>query len=300
MHTYDVIIIGGSYAGLAAAMALGRSLRQVLVIDSGAPCNRQTPHSHNFLTQDGVAPATIAAIGKAQVAQYPTIQFKTGLAIRGEQTGDTFTIHTADGEHFQARKLLFASGVKDEMPDIKGFAECWGISVLHCPYCHGYEVKDKPTGILVNGEQASEFGRLIRHWTGNLTIFTNGPITIPADHVAQLQALRIAINDKPVKAIVAAQGHIQHLLFEDDSIQALQALYARPAYQQHCPIPEAMGCQLSETGHIVVNAFQATTVAGIFAAGDATTMFRSVSAAVGAGSLAGAMINKELMMATAV
>ncbi|SEW52553.1 NAD(P)/FAD-dependent oxidoreductase [Chitinophaga arvensicola] len=294
MQTYDVIITGGSYAGLAAAMALGRSLRSVLVLDSGKPCNRQTPHSHNFLTQDGETPANIAAIGKAQVQRYPGVQFKDATVISAAQNSFGYTLTTAAGEQFQAKKLLFATGVKDEMPAIKGFAESWGISVLHCPYCHGYEVKNTPTGILGGGDITFEFAKMILNWTKDLTIFTNGGTGFTEEQLEGLTRNRIAVNDKEIVEIIQEQGQIRQLLFKDGSTHALQALYARPVFSQHCAVPEALGCALTPAGHLVVNEFQATTVPGIFAAGDATTPMRSVAAAVAAGTLAGAMINREL------
>src|SRR5690606_408454 len=136
---FDVIIIGGSYAGLSSAMTLGRALRNVLMIDSGKPCNRQTPHSHNFITQDGEEPGTIAEKAKAQVLKYDTVKFLNDLAVSGKKTENGFVIATETGKEFATKKLVFATGVKDIMPGIKGFSECWGISVIHCPYCHGYE-----------------------------------------------------------------------------------------------------------------------------------------------------------------
>ncbi len=138
---FEVIIVGGSYAGLSAAMSLGRALRSVLVIDSGKPCNQQTPYSHNLITQDGRPPRQIATAAKAQVAQYPTITFYEGLAVSGVKTETGFAITTQTGDAFTAKKVIFATGLKDIMPDLAGFAACWGISILHCPYCHGYEVR---------------------------------------------------------------------------------------------------------------------------------------------------------------
>ena len=171
---FEVIIVGGSYSGLSAAMSLGRSLRQVLVIDSGLPCNRQTPHSHNFITQDGEVPAVISAKAKLQVDFYKTVQFFNGLAIQAIKTNDGFEIKTDSGEAFTSKKVLFATGVKDLLPEIKGLAECWGISVLHCPYCHGYEVKTEKTAIIANGEMAFEYAKLISNWTKDLRLLTNG------------------------------------------------------------------------------------------------------------------------------
>ena len=184
---FDVIIVGGSYSGLAAAMALGRALRKVLVIDSGKPCNWQTPHSHNFLTQDGKSPKEISSLAKHQVAQYNTVQFFDGLAINGVKTNGSFEIHTDSSKIFTARKLIFATGVKDLIPDISGFAESWGISVLHCPYCHGYEVKHEITGILGNGNYGYEFSGLISNWTKELTLYTNGPSTLTAEQTTKLK-----------------------------------------------------------------------------------------------------------------
>src|SRR5690606_28226163 len=142
------IIIGGSYARLSAAMALGRSLRNVLIIDSGLPCNRQTPHSHNFITQDGEKPNVIAEKAKAQVLNYDTIKFYNGTAVSGSKIENGFVITTQTEEKFTAKKLIFATGIKDIMPDIKEFQACWGISVIHCPYCHGYEFRNQKTAIL--------------------------------------------------------------------------------------------------------------------------------------------------------
>ncbi len=178
---FDVIIVGGSYSGLSAAMSLGRSLRQVLVIDSGLPCNRQTPHSHNFITQDGEVPTVISAKAKLQVDFYKTVQFFNGLAVQANKTKVGFEIKTDSGEVFTSKKVLFATGVKDLLPEIKGLAECWGISVLHCPYCHGYEVKTEKTAIIANGEMAFEYAKLISNWTKDLRLLTNGKSALTSE-----------------------------------------------------------------------------------------------------------------------
>src|SRR5690606_13835713 len=173
-NNFDVIIIGGSYAGLSAAMALRRSLRRVLIIDGGAPCNKQPPHSHNFLTQDGEEPAIIAEKGKIQVLNYNTVQFLEGFAVSGKKTGDGFVVTTRKGEEFNAKKLVFATGIKDIMADIPGFSESWGITLIHCPYCHGYEFRSKKTAIMANGERAFHVASLVNNLTDKLTILTSG------------------------------------------------------------------------------------------------------------------------------
>ncbi|RKQ42685.1 thioredoxin reductase [Roseivirga pacifica] len=291
---YEVIIIGGSYAGLSAAMALGRSLRNVLVIDSGKPCNRQTPHSHNFLTQDGKAPAEIASIAKAQVAKYQTVDFFDDLAISGTRTAAGFTIKVDSGDTFSAPKLVFATGIKDIMPNIKGFAECWGISVVHCPYCHGYEVKGQTTGILANGDTAKHLAPLVGNLTDKLTIYTNGKPEFSIEDLEQLEKHNIDINAKVVREVEHQNGRMNKLIFKDGSSAKLDAIYARLPFAQHSDIPEELGCEINDQGYIAVNAFQQTNIDGIYACGDSASPLRAVANAVYSGNLVGAMVNREL------
>lgn len=288
---FDVIIIGGSYAGLSAAMALGRALRNVLIIDSGLPCNRQTPHSHNFITQDGVKPNAIAEAAKAQVLKYNTVKFLNDLAVEGKKTKKGFEISTQNGLSFTAHKLVFATGVKDIMPDIKGFSDCWGISVIHCPYCHGYEVRDEKTGILANGNFALHYAQLIRNWTKDLTVFTNGKSTLTQEQTDKISKHNIPIFEKEIAYLKHEKGQVQQIVFQDLSTFNLKAIYSRPDFEQHCKIPEMLGCELTEQGLIKVDMFQKTTVADVFACGDNVSPMRSVANAVATGSLVGAMVN---------
>lgn len=292
---FDVIIVGGSYSGLAAGMALGRALRKVLIIDSGKPCNRQTPHSHNFLTHDGKAPAEIAALARQQVEKYDTVKLISDLATHGVKTEKGFEIRTASAKTFSARKLIFATGVRDIMPTLDGFAKCWGISVLHCPYCHGYEVRNKKTAILGNGEYAFEFGTLISNWTDNLTLLTNGPSTLTADQRARLDKHNIKVIDTAIEKLEHRSGQLEQVRFKDGTAFSVEAVYARCAFEQHCTIPQALGCELSEDGYIKIDAFHKTTVEGIFACGDNTTRMRTVANAVGMGTTTGAIVNKEIV-----
>lgn len=292
---FDVIIIGGSYSGLAAAMALGRALRQVLIIDSGKPCNASTPHSHNFLTQDGNAPATIATIAKQQVEKYNTVHFFKGLATHGVKNEYGFEIHTAAGEIFYARKLIFATGIRDILPGIDGFAACWGISVLHCPYCHGYEVSNQKTGILGNGEYGYELSRLISNWTNDLTLFTNGMSTLMAEQKEQLVKHRIKIVEKEVERLEHINGYLQNIIFRDGTKYSVKALYAPGPFEQHCLIPKSLGCELTGDGYIKVDPFQETTVEGVFACGDNIAKMRTLANAVATGTTAGMMVNKKII-----
>lgn len=294
---FEVIIIGGSYAGLSAAMSLGRALRKVLIIDSGKPCNSQTPHSHNFITHDGDTPKEIADKAKEQVLKYSTIKFYDGLAVAGARTENGFEIATEKGEIFSAKKLLFATGVKDltDIYPIKGFAACWGISVLHCPYCHGYEVKYENTGVIANGEMGFEFAKLISNWTKDLTLFTNGKSALSDEQASKLQSHGIAVDEREIKEIKHVSGYLQHLVFTDQTRRELKAVFARPEFKQHCDIPQQLGCAFTEQGYIQIDDFHKTSVDGVYAAGDNTTMFRAVAVVVAAGNKAGALINKDLV-----
>ena len=291
---FDVIIIGGSYAGLSAAMSLGRSLRNVLIIDSGLPCNRQTPHSHNFITHDGEKPGAIAEEAKAQVLKYNTVNFLNGLAVSGNKTESGFTITTQNNEEFTGKKLIFATGIKDIMPGIKGFAACWGISIVHCPYCHGYEFRNQKTGIIANGARAFHLASLVNNLTDNITILTSGKADFNAEQIAKLSKHNIKIVETDVSEIEHQNGYIKNVIFNDDSKTQFDAVYAAIPFKQHCEITLALGCEFTEHGYIKVDQFQTTTIKGVFACGDNAVMMRSVANAVYSGNFTGALVNKEL------
>lgn len=291
----DVLIIGGSYTGLAAAMTLGRSMRQVLVIDSGKPCNRQTPHAHNFITRDGETPAAIAAIAKEQVLQYPTVSWlddKAQIAIKKQ---DHFEIATENGGLYRSRKILFATGISDHMPALDGFAECWGISVLHCPYCHGYEVKNSRLAVSGNGDAGYHLAMMIQHWSKDLTVFTDGAATFSPEQRDKLAEHHIEIVAGALGKLEHTNGTISAIVLQDGSRYEKDALFARVPFNESSGLPAAMGCAFDEQGYIRIDDFKKTSIAGVFAAGDNTTMMRSVSNAAAAGAMAGSMINKELI-----
>ncbi|MCV9927924.1 NAD(P)/FAD-dependent oxidoreductase [Flavobacterium sp. LS1R49] len=294
-NKYDVIIIGGSYAGFSAAMALGRSLRKVLIIDSGKPCNQQTPYSHNFITLDGKKPSDINAKAKKQVLKYPTITFINAKATKAIKNETTFEIKIDKGETFSARKLLFATGLKDIFPGINGFAECWGVSILHCPYCHGYEVKNEKTGIIANGPIGFEFAKMISNWTKDLTLFTNGETTLTDEQSKILRKNNVTIVESEIDYFLHNEGKLMNIVFKDGSKTAIKVIYAKPPFEQHSTLPQELGCELTEQNLIKVDTFQKSTIPGIYAAGDNSTFGRSLALAVSSGSIAGAFINKELI-----
>lgn len=290
----DVIIIGGSYAGLSAAMALGRSLRNVLIIDSGNPCNKQTPHSHNLLTQDGQTPSAIATLAKEQVLRYKTVRFHQGLATEAIATGAGFAISTATGDHFVAKKILLATGLTDLLPAIPGFAACWGISILHCPYCHGYEIRDRQLGLLANGEMAVHMIKLLHNLSKKLILFTNGSSSLTAEQTQQLQQNNIPLVEDEVESIAHTNGILDRLQLKNGSATKIDALFARVGFKQHSDIAAQLGCVLTAQGYLQVDEFGKTTVPGVYAAGDNVSPRRALSVAISTGNMAGAAINGEL------
>ncbi|GAB3999831.1 NAD(P)/FAD-dependent oxidoreductase [Spirosoma daeguense] len=293
--SYEVIIIGGSYAGLSAALVLGRSLRRVLVLDSGKPANRQTPHSHSFLTRDGATPAELSGLAKEQALVYPTVQFIEANVTTATRERNSFTVTTSDGATYSASKLILATGLRDELLPIPGFAECWGISVLHCPYCHGYEVHGQPLGVLANGDEAFEFGKLIRHWSPKLTLFTNGSSMLSSEQTDALRRHNINIVETPISAIIHQNGQLNSLLLADQTTYPLTALFARVKLQQASDTAQQLGCKHNDMGFVEVDEFGRTNVPGVYAAGDTHTMMRQVMVAGANGLRAAAVINKELI-----
>lgn len=292
---FEVIIIGGSYAGLSSALALGRSLRKVLIIDNGKPCNRQTPNSHNFLTNDGKTPREISTEAKQQVEKYTTVSFYEGLAVDGAKTENGFEITTRSNQTFKAKKVVFATGIKDVMPGISGFSECWGISIIHCPYCHGYEVRNQKTGIFGNGDYAFDFSKMVNNLTKDLTIFTNGKSTLTEDQSKKLNNKGIKIIETEIDRFEHENGYLKNVVFKNGTKHSMKAMYSKVPFAQHSDIASKLGCEMTEEGYITVDDFQKTSVQGIFACGDNTTPMRSVATAVFTGNVSGAVANKELV-----
>lgn len=290
-----MFIVGGSVAGLSAALILGRSLRKVLVIDSGASCNRQTPQSHSFMTRDGAKPAELSAIAREQALTYPTVGFQRDKVVSIIKDDGFFNASTELGAQFSARKILLATDVHDIMPDIEGFAECWGKSILHCPYCHGYEVRNEKLGVMIEGDHTVHYAGLIRHWSHDLTFFTNGSTKITTDQKEEIRRLKIPIIASPLAKIVQQNGMLSAVETQEGDHIALTALFAPVPSRQHGDLAQQLGCEISPAGLIVVNPFGETTVPGVFAAGDNSSPMRQIVIASAAGSMVGVFLNKELL-----
>ncbi|MDR0194469.1 MAG: NAD(P)/FAD-dependent oxidoreductase [Myroides sp.] len=291
---FDVIIIGGSYAGLSAALTLGRSMCKVLILDSNEPCNRMTPHSHNFLTQDGVAPGQISAKAKEQVLKYETVLYYSTQVEKVDKTANqTFLVHSVEQKKYKAKFVLFATGLMDMLLPIKGYADCWGKSVIHCSYCHGYEQINRTTAILANGDLAFHLLMLASPLTTKLSILTNGQANFTVEQQNIINRKGIKIIETPITELKHKQGQVSEVVFRDNSNLQVKVIYSRPAVIQKCNIPSQLGCELTEQGLLKVDNQQESTIPRVYACGDMTS-FRSVATAIATGSAAGRAINAQL------
>lgn len=299
IHSTEVMIIGGSYSGMAAAMTLGRALRQVVVLDAGEPCNRFAPHAHNFLGSDGVPPMEIHKGARKQLLQYPSVKLLADKVtdVRRQQTG--FIIHTASGNDYLAEKVLLATGLKDELPDIPGIRECWGKSAIHCPYCHGYEFKGGKTGVLATSGDALHIISLLKQWTSDLQVFTNETFRFNEAASAFMAQQKIPVVSGKIKSLDHDNGQIKNILLQSSGhpeIEVpLQVLYVLPPVKQALDLQQQLNYQLTPAGHIQVDEARHTSVNGLYAAGDNSSRFRSLSTALATGMTAGAMINFDLV-----
>lgn len=292
---YEVIIIGGSYAGLSAAMTLGRSLRTVLIIDSGTPCNRNSPRAHNLIGFDNETPEAIAYKAREQVLKYHTVTLLNARAKAVSGRDNEFEVTTYNGIAFLGKKVLLATGITDIMPDIPGFGDCWGKTVIHCPYCHAYEIASKKIGILAHGEAGFEMSRLMRQWSKSISLLTNDNEPFTFEEMKRLKDKDIPVFPKAIAEIRHSNGQIACVAFADGTTEDFEALYARAGVRQSTMIPIDMGCELDAHGFVLVDDFQRTNIPGLFAAGDNTTAMRSIARAVAAGNTAGICINHELI-----
>ncbi|NMG38611.1 FAD-dependent oxidoreductase [Chelativorans sp. ZYF759] len=292
---HDVIVIGGSYAGMAAALQLLRARRSVLIVDAGQRRNRFASHSHGFLSQDGADPAEIARTARRQLEAYPTLSWIDGTAAAASGEKDGFSVSLADGSGHEARRLLFATGVADGLPEIEGLQERWGRSVFHCPYCHGYELDRGRIGVIATGPMSIHQAQLIPEW-GEVTFFTNEAITLDTAARADLAARHVTIEEIPIARI---EGHAEIVLTDGREL-AFAGLFTAPHATPATPIAENLGCALMETPmgiQIRTDEAKETTLPGAFACGDVAKMPHSVTLAVADGAWAGANIHRTLVFA---
>ena len=300
--SYDVIVVGGSFAGLAAAMQLGRARRSVLVVDAGQPRNRFAHAAHGFPGQDGRPPAELRATFRAELAAYPTVHFHEGLATDARaRSHGTFEVELSPGSTHtpRARLLILAIGVADELPNIPGLAERWGRTVLHCPYCHGYEVADGRLGVLATSELAMHQALLLPDWSADVTLFTNGAFSPDAEQRSALSARGVRVDERPVEAVVGQLPQFDGIRLRDGEVVPLDALFVASRTRLASPIAERLGCAMEEgpQGTMVrTDATKETSVKGVFCAGDAARAPHTIAFAVADGAMAGIAAHRSLVM----
>jgi thioredoxin reductase len=294
---HDAIIIGGSFAGLSAAMYIARARRSVCIVDAGAPRNRFAAHSHGFFAHDGSAPGAMLAAARSQVAAYPTATFIEGEAIGAASEPDGFSVTLASGEVLESTKLVLAFGISDELPAIPGLAERWGRSVLHCPYCHGFEFSGQQLGVLNVSPMSIHQAVLIAEW-GPTTLYLNGASEPDDVSLAELQKRGIGIEPAPVRALHGEGAQLCAMEFTDGRMAEVAALYLGPRTRLNSTIAEQLGCGMEEgaLGHIVrTDAQKLTTVPGVYAAGDITRATHNVTWACADGVTAGMAVHRSLV-----
>jgi len=295
MNEYDVVIIGGGAAGLSAALVLSRARRQVLVVDSGSPRNAPAAHMQGFLSRDGLAPTALLAAGRGEVAGYGG-QFVAGTVTSVTAGADSrFQVQLAAGSRVSARRLLVATGLRDEIPDIPGLRERWGRDVLHCPYCHGWEVSGQRLGVLADGSPGSvRYAHIVRQWTDDLILF------VPAGRLTGgqrdgLTARAIDIVQAGVNRIAVADGHLAGVQLDDGRLVRRDALFVPPRFVPNDALLVALGCESTEDGWVVTGPDGRTTAAGVWAAGNVVNPRAQVITAAGEGSAAAIAINADLV-----
>jgi thioredoxin reductase len=295
LKLYDVLIIGGSYAGLQAAMTLARCMRDVLIIDNEEPSNRFAPQAHNLITYDDTEPDKIRRWAREQVLTYPTVSIQKGKIISVKKDSDIFIATSEQGDNYIAKKLLLATGLKDVFPDIEEFETCWGRSVVHCPYCHGYEIRGKELGLMTNANATKEFLPLVYNWSEKLMLFINDNEELPDETKEFLKDKKIKVTNATIISLLHEDGYIQTVITDDNKEHHLDALFVSLPSIQQTDIIEQLGVKLDENGFIDTNIVGCTNIPGVFAAGDCTTPMRAIAIAIAAGYKAGIGINNELV-----
>ena len=292
----DVVVIGGGPAGLSAALVLGRSRRRTLVVDDGMPRNAPSPEAHSLFTRDGTAPSELLRIAREQLAPYGSVELRHDRVTSVSREEERFAVRLGGGARVIARRVLIAVGVRDLLPEIDGLAGLWGNSVLHCPYCHGWEVRDEPLALYADGSVAMEMAPLLLQWSHDLLLCTGGGPGLGRPERARLSRVGVRIVDAPVERLEGDERGVR-IAFADGSVESRRALFVRPPQIIASDVPRELGCTLTESGSIRVGPDRQTSVPGVYAAGDAASPVQQIVVAAAAGAEAAIMMNRDLVQA---
>jgi thioredoxin reductase len=297
---WDCIVVGAGAAGLSAALVLGRARRRTLVVDAGGQSNRDAEGIGGLLGHDRRPPAELYAAGRRELAAYPTVQLRSSEVVGGERHDGGFVLDLADGSREPARRVLLATGMDYRFPELPGIAERWGRSVFHCPFCHGWEHRDEPLGVLDRGARGVQRALLLRAWTDDLTLLTRGPAELDAEDAERLRAAGITVDERPVAELRGPDTTLTAVVFADGGERPCRGLLVPVTLHQRSPLAEQLGAVAAEPGPVAANAIEVdptfhTSAPGLLAAGDVSAQMQSVANAVAAGSTAAAMIVHGLM-----
>ncbi|ODQ95222.1 NAD(P)/FAD-dependent oxidoreductase [Mycolicibacterium holsaticum] len=298
--TWDCVIVGGGAAGLSAGLVLGRARRGTLLVDAGTQSNLPAHGIGGLLGHDGRAPAELYAMGRHELSAYPSVEVRDGKVIAAQRVDDGFVVQLADGRREQTRRILLAGGMDYRPPDIPGLAELWGRSVFHCPFCHGWEVRDQPLAVLGRGVRAVHSALLLRGWSDDVVVLTDGPGDIDdADH-ARLTSAGIGIDERRVTELDSESSELTAVVFSDGSRLRRRGLLVATTLHQRSPLAEHLGVEFAgptavSAQPVAVDALYRTTTPGVFAAGDLSVQMPQVAAAVASGSLAAAAVVQSLV-----
>jgi thioredoxin reductase len=293
--TYDCIIVGAGPAGLSAALMLGRCRRRVLVCDAGEPRNARSVGIHNYLTRDGTPPAEFLELARKDVGRYPSIEFRRVEVVDATRSPDGFHLVCADGQRLAARKLLLATGVIDELPDIEGIASLYGASVHHCPYCDGWEWRDRPLAVYGVGEEGSALSLGLTVWTKDVVLCTDGASRLPPEEEERLQQLGIGIRKERILRLDGRDGRLERIVFQQGEPLAREALFLCAPQHQRSGLARKLDCRFTNKGAVDTGACEATNVPGLYVAGDSSKEAQFVIVAAAEGAEAGMAINKALL-----
>lgn len=296
---YDVIIVGGSAAGLNAALVLGRFRRRVLVCDTQRPRNAAATAAHGFLTQDGTPPSEILRIGREQLRPYETVELQTTEILTITPLSEGFELVAKDGTPYRSRRVLLATGLKDELPPIAGLSDYWGKGVYHCPYCHGWEARDQSIVAIGNADVVHHLGLLLRALSDTVSVVVQEESSSLSKSQQQtLTEHGITIHPSAVVAIEGNHEHITGVRLQNGDFIPCTAVFVRTLIQQHSPLAHQAGCAMNENGFVTADDFGRTSVEGVYAAGDMTTMMQQLIMAAASGAKAAAGINMDITFAS--
>ena len=295
-QTYDVIVVGAGPAGLSAALILGRCRRSVLVCDTGKPRNAASRALHGYLTRDHTPPNEFLALGRRELEPYDTVRvIDTGASAAECVTGGRFKVTLVGGEVVFSRKLLIATGVVDKLPDLEGIRDLYGVSVFHCPYCDGWELRDQPIAIYGRGARGLGLSLELTAWSRDLVLCTDGPSEIEADGLARLERNGIAVREEKVTALAGRDGILERIVFERGEPLPRRAMFFTTGQSQRSELAIQLGCELNEKGTVATGRYEKTHLPGLFVAGDASRAVQWVVVAAAEGAEAAFAINTDLL-----